>query len=158
MFTSVASTSTAPDGSLNPLWIADRFRRLFEHNGVGSLDDLFNLRATEVLSKPTLPSWRERLAIDLEDGSGGSSRFYVKRFTRPPWGEQVRRILSGHAWRSTAGVERFWIESLSANGVPVPEVAAFAEQRTGIREHRSAIVLAEVPGQSLERWVVEHPS
>jgi tRNA A-37 threonylcarbamoyl transferase component Bud32 len=108
--------------------------------------------------KATLPDWRERLAVDLADERGLSRRLYVKRFQRPPGREQRRRILAGHAWKTTAGVERHWIEALRADGVAVPVLAAFGEDRAGLRERRSAIVLEEIAGVSLERWVVENPN
>jgi tRNA A-37 threonylcarbamoyl transferase component Bud32 len=122
-----------------------------------TLDDLFSIKASEKFEKATLPDWRERLAIDLPDVDGGTRRLYVKRFHQPPGREQRRRVLAGHAWRSTAGVERHWIEALQADGVATPMVAAFGERRDGLREMRSALVLVEVPGVSLERWVRENP-
>ena len=139
-----------------PLWIDPRYRELFAHNGLRTLDDLFVLEARVRFEKASLPSWRERLAVDLSNASGSTQRLYVKRFHRPPAEMQRRRIFAGHARRSTAGVERFWIEALRADGIEVPRVAAFGEEREGIHEGRSALVLVAVPGDSLERWVTRH--
>ena len=138
------------------LWIDPRYRELFAHNGLHTLDDLFALEPHVRFDKASLPSWRERVAVDLSSASGSTQRLYVKRFHRPPAEIQRRRVFAGHARRSTAGVERFWIESLRADGIEVPGVAAFGEEREGFREGRSALVLVAVSGDSLERWVRRH--
>lgn len=134
------------------LWVAPRFRSLFARNGLCELDDLFAVEGVARFEKKRLASWRERIAFDLTDEDGMALRFYLKRFTDPPASVQWKRRLTGQGMLSFAGIERRWIELLRADGIPVPEVAAFGEEMNGSRERRSALVLAEVPGESLERW------
>lgn len=116
------------------------------------MDDMFDVREAKRFDKIGLANWRERIAIDLAGEEGEPQRFYVKRFMNPPAQEQRRRRFSGHAKRSTAGVERYWIETLRADGIEVAEIAAFGEEMDGAREQRSVLVLAEVKGHSLEKW------
>lgn len=138
-----------------PLWIDPEYHEVFDRHGLRTLDDLFELVEARRMDKASLPGWRERLAIELDTGAGGRRRFFVKRFCAPPGRVQRRRILAGHGRRSTAGVERYWIEGMRADGLPVPRVAAFGEEIEGARESRSALVLADVGGVSLERWAAD---
>ena len=140
------------------LWIDPDCRDLFAARSLESLDDLFAVGSPAPLAKAGLPPWRQRVAIELSDDAGGRQRFYVKRFHRPPLREQLRRIVAGHALSSTAGVERRWIAEIGAQGIAVPRVVAFGEQRTGVWERRSALVLAAVPGESLEQWAARQPT
>src|SRR5262249_49624834 len=76
---------------------------------------------------------------------------YMKRYHDPPLREQLRRIFSGHAGRSTADVERVAIKTLDDIGVGAPRWVACGRRMRGMREEASALVLDAVPGQSLER-------
>jgi len=134
------------------LWVAPRFRPLFARNGLSDLGDLFAATGVARYEKARLAEWRERIALDLTDDTGDSSRFYLKRFKDPPAFAQWKRRLAGQGMLSFAGIERRWIELLRGDGIPVPEVAAFGEEMIGSRERRSALALAEVKGESLERW------
>lgn len=134
------------------MWIDERYQALFERDGLRSLGDLFGVREAKRFDKIGLANWRERIAIDLTGDDGSTHRFYVKRFLNPPAKEQRRRRFAGHGKRSTAGVERYWIDTLRADGVSVPKIAAFGEEMAASNERRSVLVLAEVRGQSLEKW------
>ena len=140
-----------------PLSIEEPLRAVFVRNQVVSLEDLCVLADSKALEKATLPSWRRRVAIRLQTDDSPQT-FYVKHFERPPVGVQLRRILAGHVFRSNAGIERRWIRSLDAAGIPVPAIAAFAERRWGPWERSSVIVLCEVGGMSLEKWFSDHPN
>ncbi len=150
----VTTMADAPIGDARngALWIDPACRPLFERNGLTGIADWFAIPGAQRYDKPFLPGWRERLAVDLADETGANRRFFVKRFHAPPAREQRRRVLSGHARRTTAGVERHWLAALTADGIAVPQVAAFGEERSGWRERRSVLVLADVGGVSLEKW------
>ncbi|MHC5004217.1 MAG: lipopolysaccharide kinase InaA family protein [Planctomycetota bacterium] len=97
------------------------------------------------LEKAGLPHWRERVVLELEGRT-----FFLKRYRRPPWGEQLRRALHGR--RSTADAEWSWLRRLAELGVPAPRPVAFgARCRAGV-EQASLLLTAAVPGESLERW------
>ncbi|MCP4248427.1 MAG: hypothetical protein GY778_15375 [bacterium] len=117
------------------------------------LDDLFALDGAEQLNKASLPSWRQRLRIELP----GLGVVYLKRYSRPPLGEQVRRIFSPDWRRSTAGAEWSRMQALAAAGIAAVEPVALGEEMIGPWERRSAVVSAAVPGDSLERRAQRAP-
>jgi hypothetical protein len=125
---------------------------LFARHGIDSLDDLFEVEVARNLHKASLPSWRERVAVDLEDADGSLRRFFVKRFDSPPRNARARSPRGSKDVRSTAGVERHWLLTVGAAGIPVPRLAAFGEELAGSHEKRSVLVLADVGGESLEQW------
>ncbi|MEK6675800.1 MAG: lipopolysaccharide kinase InaA family protein [Planctomycetota bacterium] len=137
---------------VNDLQVLKDYESVLAANGLNTLDALFQVRGTEVLSKPGLDSWRERLRLTLVDG-GQLRQFYLKRFSKPPGGarREVRR--AGLGARSVAGAEWFASRALSQAGVPGVKAVAFGEEHRGNREVRSAVVTAAVPGKSLESWV-----
>lgn len=137
-------------------WILPRLRSVFEARGLARAEDWFSARG-ERLGKSTLAGWRERVMLELEVG-GSTCRVYVKRFVQPSWGAQIKRMLSGQVFRSSAGVERHWITRMADAGLPVPEVVAFAEEGHGLWERRSLIALAEVEGESMERYFARSTS
>jgi heptose I phosphotransferase len=137
-----------PSGSDNH-FLSPSAQELLRRNGFCCADDFFTSEGGRRLDKSTLPTWRTRLALDLLNGDGRRHRVYLKRYYRPPLGAQLRRIVAGR--RSTADVERHWSELLQAAGIAVPGVLAFCESTLGWLEKRSAILLSQVPGDSLER-------
>jgi hypothetical protein len=64
----------------------------------------------------------------------------------------LRRWRCGPARRGTAWNEWRWLHSLAAAGVPAAEPIAYGEEVVAGWERRSAVVIAGVPGVSLERW------
>ncbi|MCB9849458.1 MAG: hypothetical protein H6817_01995 [Phycisphaerales bacterium] len=137
------------------LWVAPEFANCFARGGLHTLDDLFTVHAAHNLHKDTLPPWRERVAIDLVDDAGVTQRFYVKRFHTPPRKSRAQSPPGSSDICSVAGVERHWLLTVGAAGNPVPRLAAFAEEVVGGSEVRSALVLADVGGTSLEKWAGE---
>ena len=129
------------------LWIAPEFTNLFARHKLSKLEALFAVEAAHRLDKATLPSWRERIVLELDDGGGQKHRLFVKRFVAPPASARPPRKL---AVRTVAGVERHWILELAQAGIAVPRIAAFGEEVRGGREVRSVLVLADVGGSSLE--------
>lgn len=148
----LAAKAMADSGvAVQSLWIAPDCAPLFARHGLRTLDDLFAVQPAQRLDKATLPAWRKRLMLALDDGQGQTHRFFVKRYA-PPRGGRRRRVGPGQSVQSTAGVERHWVLTLGAAGLPVPRLAAFGEELAGGRERRSVLVLHDVGGESLERW------
>jgi hypothetical protein len=135
-------------GSNGDLCVSDGFAEVLSANGIDSLDALFRFRNDESLSKPGLSRWRERLRLVL---MGGERVFYLKRFSNPPRSARREIMRSRTGARSVAGVEWAWMRQLRADGIPCPEPVAFGEELDVRGEIRSAVLMAEVPGASLER-------
>ncbi|UCE61436.1 MAG: phosphotransferase [Phycisphaerales bacterium] len=151
MHESTAIPASPVTVQLNDLTVAAEHEGLLRANDVDSLDALFAVSDGESLTKPGLGSWRERIRLVLSDGEA-SRTFYLKRFTEPP--TAVRRAVrrSGSGASSVAGAERAWMNRLTRDGIACPTPVAFGEDLIGSRERRSALLMEEVPGQSLESW------
>jgi len=139
----------ADDGAR--LQIAPRFESVLAQAGLTSCEPIFNYADGESLTKPGLASWRQRVRLTLPVG-GQMRNFFMKRFTNPPAAarREVRRC--GNEARSVAGVEWNWLHAFRTAGIPCAEPVALAEEFTRAREKRSAIIMAAVPGVSLETW------
>ena len=138
------------------LVISEGFETLLRAHGLTSLDALFACSNGERLDKPGLDSWRQRWRLTLDD-HGTPRTFYLKRFLGPPrWALRAMRR-SGSGASSLAGNEWEWAQRLTNDGIPCVQAVAFGEELTGSHERRSAILTAGVPGQSLERWVIQRP-
>lgn len=144
----------ATDGT--PLEIAAEWRSLLTANGWTTLEALLSLPNDKSFAKPGLPRWRERLRCALRDAAGTETIVFVKRFHAPPLGEQVRRWLTGDPNHGTAWTEWTWLHRLAQAGILAPQPLAYGEQLLGIWERKSALMMAAVPGASLERWCDEH--
>jgi hypothetical protein len=99
-----------------------------------------------VLHKTGLAAWRQRVVLRV-----GDRRLYLKRYSRPPWLEQLGLRLRGFA--STAQVEWHWLRRLPELGLPGPQAVAYGCRRRAGLERQSLLLTDEVPGTSLERWV-----
>jgi hypothetical protein len=126
---------------------------LLQHNGLTSFSAVFDFDDGERLDKPGLASWRERRRVVLRDLGGDPHTFYLKRYVRPPWTQQVRRVAAGRLRQSTAAREWNAIMALAAAGIPVPVPVAFGQDICRGVERRSFLVIEEVPGASLESWL-----
>lgn len=132
--------------------VADGFESLLRSAGLGSLSALFAWNSGERLDKAGLEGWRQRWRIRLTDAHGAPWTLYLKRFDRPPLRRQWERCRL-HSRMSTAGIEWQNARDLANMGVRAAQPVAFGEQMVGPMERRSAILLGEAPGMSLERWV-----
>ncbi len=129
---------------------------LLAAHGLGELEAVFNWRAGERLDKPGLEQWRQRWRIVIQDPDAVEHTLYLKRFERPPVRRQTRRWRDGHPGLSTAGVEWANARQLAEAGISAAEPIAFGQDMTGPWERRSFILLRQVPGESLERWLPVH--
>lgn len=139
------------------VFIEAAFQSLLAANGLDALDALFEVEGSHTFAKPGLPGWRERIRLELDSPNGSRRAFYLKRYTAPPVGPQVRRILSGRFGHATAWAEWNSMRVLTDCGINAVQPVAFAQEMTGIWERRSALLTAEVEGESLEKWVVRNP-
>lgn len=135
--------------------IAPGCTALLAANRLGTLEDVFHHADGERLDKAGLESWRQRWRLRLEDGSGACV-VYLKRFAHPPLRRQIDRWRAGAPWRSTAGIEWDNARDLAAAGIAAAEAVGMGERMQGPLERCSFILLREVPGESLERWVPAH--
>jgi hypothetical protein len=80
----------------------------------------------------------------------------MKRFERPPLRRQMQRWWGGHWWLGTAGIEWKNARQLADAGIAAADPIAFGQQMAGPWEQRSFILLKQVRGVSLERWLPEY--
>lgn len=134
---------------LNDLIVDAGAEAFLRQAGLDSLDALFQARDDESLNKPGLSKWRERQRLRVEDASG-SRVLYLKRFKNPPNSvkRDIRRADNGAG--SVAGVEWTWLRNLASAGIACPRAIAYGDEFLRGREVRSAVLMAAVPGRSLE--------
>jgi len=125
---------------------------ILEKLGLSSLTAAFSLQPGDQLRKSGLASHRDRTRLATTDVDGNPVHFYMKRYSRPPLGEQLRRIWEAGAKRSTARREAKAAELLNRLGVPTMEVVAYGEEMRAGWECRSFVVTRAVQGESLESF------
>lgn len=138
------------------LVIASEYEALLAAHGLCTLSEFFDWQQGERLDKPGLEPWRQRWRIKLSDGNDGERTFYLKRFSEPPLKRQIDRWQMGQFLRGTAAVEFDNARHLSAADIAATLPVAFGQQMVGPWEKRSFLLMCEVPGESLERWVPRH--
>lgn len=138
----------APYSQFGNLLVHAEHEPILRRAGLCSIERLMSTPGAARLDKPGLPRWRERLMLEIE-----GRRYYLKRYTGPPLLRQVRRWLGGYS--SEASIEWGWLAHLEALKIPAPLGVAYGAVCRGPREIASAVLAAEVPGVSLERWVGE---
>ncbi len=131
-------------------WVRPGFESVLAALGLDNLDAVFAWSAGQRMDKPGLESWRQRWRIELPGGHGYG---YLKRFVHPPLRRQMQRWLNGAGRWSTAGIEWRNARQLADASIAAAEPIAFGQEMTGAWERRSFILLGEVAGQSLERWL-----
>lgn len=145
------------DAAATVFVVEPSWRSLLTERCLDTLDALFRVEGDRELVKPGLPSWRRRIRLELQFAGMQSRTLYLKRYEAPPLRQQLRRMMSGRAWRSTAWIEWDWMCALARYNIAATEPVAFGEQMSGPWERRSALLTAEAAGQSLERWVQRYP-
>lgn len=151
--------SLATDGPISTTHLGDLlvnpdYVDILREAGLDSLDSLFRGDLGQRLHKPGLSPWRERIRIDIEPPEGPRT-FFLKRFLNPPKEAWRTVAVPRRGMASLAAVEWNRTIQLRAEGVPCAEPVAFGEELAGSRELRSALLLAAVPGDALERLVGE---
>lgn len=130
-------------------------RALLHQHGLSDLNAVFAWRTGQRLDKPGLETWRQRWRIRLSGGEAEPSErtLYLKRFEHPPLRHQLRRWRQGFWMSSTAAIEWHNARQLAAADIATAKAAAFGQKMLGPWERCSFIMLGEVKGESLERWV-----
>ncbi len=137
--------------SCNDLVVVDHYRPLLQRYCLDSLDSLFKNEVGTLLSQPGISQWRERIRLVLNDKEGNPKTFYLKRFRNPPH-KEYREVGNARGARSVAAVEWTWLWTLHQLKIPVAQPIAFGQEFEHGKEKRSAILIEEVPGNSLEFW------
>ncbi len=132
------------------LWVHPDYRQLLTRNNICNFDALLQTPGQSRLHKRGLATWRERVVLTL-DSAEGQQRFYLKRYSHPPFKQQLNRLLAGYT--STAEIECHWLQKVTRLGIQVPVLIAFGTHRAGLREVNSLLLTAEIPGESLEKWL-----
>ena len=120
--------------------------------GLVDLDTAFAVQAGDHMRKPGLAGHRDRTNLTAVDDEGRPVRLFMKRYSRPPLGEQIRRIWEAGGKRSSARREAKAAERLNELGIATLEVAAYGQEMRGWWERRSFIVTRAVAGESLEAF------
>lgn len=145
------SNQTLEKMMLNDLTIASEYESWLREKGLDTLNALFDIQDGESLSKPGLHSWRERIRLNLPHADGINT-YYLKRFNNPPSSMKREIHRSGCDAASVAGMEWAWLNRVSKDGIPCAKPIAMGEEMMGSKERRSAILMAAVPGKSLETY------
>ena len=132
--------------------VAPGYEQLLARHGLRDIEAVFGWSSGDRLDKPGLERWRQRWRITLQ-GDAAQHTVYLKRFDHPPLRRQLQRWRSGASSLSTAGMEWANARLLAQAGIQAAEPIAFGQQMAGLWERRSFIMLREVRGTSLERWV-----
>jgi heptose I phosphotransferase len=136
--------------------VNEAFIPVLQENGLARFASVFKDDRGERLNKANIGSWRERRRTVLSESTGRRETLYLKRYERPPWREQLLRILLRGAEHSTAWWEWRNIRRLVEAGVPTVTPVAFGERMRGPFERQSFVVTQAIPGVSLEQFVPEH--
>lgn len=141
---------------LGNMHVDERFTRCLEAAKIKTMDDVFNLDAGISLSKPGLAKYRDRIRLILPIASGQVRTAYLKRYRRPPFREQLRRIAETGFKRSSARREERFTRILSGLGIPTMTAIAYGQEMSAGIEKRSFLVTDEVPGTSIEKLNVDN--
>lgn len=149
-----------PDGFVHPrshalqcnagIVASDEDRRLLNHAALSSFESAMGQIDAESLSKPGLKPYRDRLKLVVDAATVDETSLFVKRYRRPPWREQLSRILESHRDHSTAYREFSIARRLLETGIPAAFPLAYGERMQGWTEEASIVVFRKVQGQSLE--------
>lgn len=135
---------------LSDLTFDAHYEQALRAAGIDSVDTLFALPTEIDLSKSGLDSWRERVQVEIEV-DGQKRTFFVKRYRNAPHSARRNVRRSGCGARSLAGIEWMWLLRFREENIPCPKPVVLAEEFHNNRETRSALMMAAVPGESLER-------
>jgi len=126
----------------------DHFLSALRRIGITTLDNALSFRKGQSLNKPGLSNYRERIRIETDEGQPD---LYLKRFSRPPLREQLRRMREFKFKRSSGEREIYFARKLLEVGIPTFTPVAWGRRMSGYWEQASAAITAELPGTSLEK-------
>ena len=129
------------------------YENLLARKGLVGLESVFAYSGGQHIEKPGLGN-RERICIRLMDDKAVFRRFYLKRY-RPTFPEQIRRILDRRSLLPTAWWDLACCDALERLGIGAPKPVAYGWETVGPFERRSFSITAEVPGKSLEKWILQ---
>lgn len=129
----------------------ERFAELVRKNRLCSIDDVFELRDAEQLTKPGLATFRSRLKLILKNADGRDCTCFLKRYERIPPREQLRQLWSQRSRGGPAKAEVDYIRRLARIGVPSMTLVAHGTEKGGWFPSRSFIITKAIEGESLER-------
>lgn len=119
--------------------------------GVRAMEDVFAHAGGTKMHKPGLGAHRERIRIDLTCENNERQTGYLKRYRRPPFREQLRRLWRHGRKRGTGGIEARFIRRLTTLGIPTMRTIAYGQEMSGLFERRGFILTEEINGLSLEQ-------
>ncbi len=129
------------------------FQQSLAKSGLNSIESVFAFEAAENLSKDNLASFRSRHKFAIETpGSLFPTTVFLKRYERPPFLFQLRKLLSTHSIASCGRQEFETARELHKSGVNTPLTIAYGGQKGIFFEKRSFIITEKIPhAESLER-------
>lgn len=119
--------------------------------GLAGFKDVMAYQNGGELRKLGLPSYRDRIRLELTGDDGDTRVYYLKRFQRPPLCEQLRRMCESRIAMSSAWREVHFITVLTQLGIPTVRSVAFGQRMKGFWEVASFSMTEDVGGMSLER-------
>ncbi len=158
------------------LYVHHDYECLLRSNDLCDFDALMNAAGEKSLVKKGLSRWRERIQLTLQS-SAGPVPLFLKRYNRPPFWMQLKRILrrvtgmhflnAGNrrplpygrgsdidvTASSLATIEVAGIRMVAELGISAPVPVAFGCRLRGMREQQSLLLMTAVGGQSLETWL-----
>lgn len=148
----VHDRSVFPIRRADGFWMAEHDAPILRAAGIASSAALYRFADGHPLTKNGLDPHRLRMRVQLTN-DGEERVYFLKRVTNPPLREQLNRVIDGAVRDSSAWREWHFIRRLTEIGVPTMRAAALAADMQHGWERRSALLTAQVPGESLERWV-----
>ena len=146
---------TMPRARLSGMMVDARAIPWLEAAGLASFKDVFRYSSADNLDKPNLAAHRERIRVEATNGHGEKRTFFLKRYSRPPLGEQLRRMWEWRFRRGSSHREAYFSKRLGLLGIPTIHCSAAGESLKFIFERRSFLITDEIRGRSLEQMTRE---
>ena len=130
-------------------FINSAFKKAFEQQNLTSIEDIFYFNAGTKLQKENLAEFRSRIKFDLYYPP---VTLFLKRYQNPPILFQLKNWFCAHRKISTAYMDVFSSQELTAAGLKIPKVIAYGQQWGTIFEKRSFTITQKIPdAEALER-------
>lgn len=129
-------------------YIKNEYLDLFRSMSLTDFNSFENYNGGTDLVKASLDSFRRRVRFTCDENG---QTFFLKYYTRPPIGKQIKNWLNHREIRSMSFSDMGPVDELNSAGINIPEVVAFGEDFGCLFEKRSFIVTAKILGEALER-------